>query len=77
MGDMTSEWDLTDRLWRARRRHDHIDAVLRQEGTTWQLRFFRNDRLFLTWPYLDRTTAVAEAHRRLRELQRAGWTAHW
>jgi hypothetical protein len=69
--------DLTARLWRARRRHDHLDALLQQEGASWRLQFFRNDRLLLTWSYPDRETARAEARRRLHELQRAGWTVHW
>ena len=69
--------DLNSRLWRARRRHDHLDAVLRPEGSQWRLQYYRNDRLLLTWNYPDRDTARAEARRRLRELQRAGWTVHW
>jgi len=32
------------RLWRARRRHDRIDVVLRSIGTTWVLEYIRNDR---------------------------------
>jgi len=33
------------RLWRVRRRHDHIDALLRQRGEICDLRFTRNDRV--------------------------------
>ena len=69
--------DLTGRLWRARRRHDHLDAVLRTEDGEWRLQYYRNNRLLLSWSYPDRDAARADARRRLRELQRAGWTVHW
>ena len=69
--------DLADRLWRLRRRHDHIDAVLRKRGAQWELRFLRNDRLILTRRYERRDLADAEAGARLRDLQRAGWNTHW
>ena len=65
------------RLWRVRRRHDHIDAVLRELGPIWELEFVRNDRVFLMWRYPDRASAATEADARLRDLQRAGWTSHW
>jgi hypothetical protein len=73
---MTSEV-LGVRLWRARRRHDHVDAVLRQDGAGWLLQFFHNDRSLLAWPYPDPESARAEAAERLRALQRAGWNVHW
>jgi hypothetical protein len=60
-----------------RRRHDHIDAVLREVGSVWELSFLRNDRPFLMWRYPDRASAAAEADARLRDLLRAGWTSHW
>jgi len=76
------------RLWRVRRRHDHIDAVLSHGSSNfevrtsksdrpWTLEFLRNDRPFLAWRYNDREEAVAEAGARLQELLRAGWTSHW
>lgn len=75
---MTSEvFTLSDRLWRARRRHDHVDAVLKQDGSVWTLQFFHNDRQMLTWSYPDAESARAEAASRLRALQRAGWNVHW
>ena len=69
--------DLTDRLWRLRRRHDHIDAVLRPDGTGWELQFLRNNRVLLRRRYPTRELAHAEAAGRLRDLQRAGWNTHW
>ena len=65
------------RLWRARRRHDRIDAVLRCIGTTWVLEYWRNDRHMVTRRYETEMKARAEAQARLEELQRAGWVDHW
>jgi hypothetical protein len=66
-----------ERLWRARRRHHHVDAVVRAQTSGYELLFFHDDRLIVTWPFGDRDTAVAEAGSRLRDLQRAGWNVHW
>jgi hypothetical protein len=68
---------LTNRLWRVRRRHHHIDAVLRQTGSTWRLTFLYDDGELMTWRFDRRKAADAEASRRLADLQRAGWTVHW
>jgi hypothetical protein len=65
------------RLWRVRRRHDHIDAVLSEAPAAWTLEYLRNDTAFLVWRYPDRASAIAEADGRLQELLRAGWNAHW
>jgi len=69
--------DVDVRLWRARRRHDHIDAVLRRDGRAWLLLFLHNDRPMLGWRYPDDASARAEAAARLAALQRAGWNVHW
>ena len=69
--------DLQARLWRVRKRHDHIDAVLHETDDGWQLQFGRNDRPILVWRFPTQDEAQREADRRLRELQRARWTAHW
>jgi len=65
------------RLWRARRRHDYIDAIVTRHGPGWDLQFVRNDRPLLTRHHPTREAARAEADARLRELQRAGWNVHW
>lgn len=65
------------RLWRARRRQNRIDALLRRTGTDWELSFVRNDRLMVTRRYLREKAARSEAAERLRDLERAGWVSHW
>jgi hypothetical protein len=72
----TSE-DLSFRLWRARRRHDAIEARVVPEAGAWTLTFRFNDRRLLTWRFTTRAAACEDADRRLGELQRAGWTPHW
>jgi hypothetical protein len=69
--------ETAERIWRARRRHHHIDAVVRPHATACDLQFFHDDRLMVSWPFADRERAVAEAAARLKELQRAGWNVHW
>jgi hypothetical protein len=69
--------DLADRVWRARRRHHHIDALLRGRDGAWELVFRHDDRRMVTWSFADRATALDDAMQRLRDLQRAGWTLHW
>jgi hypothetical protein len=68
---------LERRLWRARRRHDHFDALLTQDGPHWDLALLRNDRPLVVFRFPNRAAAIADADRRLRELQQAGWTMHW
>jgi len=69
--------DLRDRLWRVRRRAHRIDAIVRQLSDGWELTFVRNDKPMLSSIFGTRSKAVSDADRRLRELQRAGWTVHW
>jgi hypothetical protein len=69
--------DIGERIWRARRRHHHIDAVVRPQDTSCELQFFHDDRLIVTWPFNNRADALEEAATRLKELQRAGWNVHW
>jgi len=65
------------RLWRARRRHDRIDAVLGRTGPDWVLEFSRNERPMLTRRHAREAPARAEAASRLQDLLRAGWTDRW
>jgi hypothetical protein len=65
------------RLWRARRRHDRIDAVLSKSASGWQLDFVRNERVIYSRRYDAEQPARDDAGVRLRELMRAGWIDHW
>ena len=65
------------RLWRMRRRHEHIDATLSVSGPPWELMFVRNRRPMLMWRFPDQGAARTEAEARRRALERAGWTSHW
>ena len=69
--------DLSDRLWRVRKRHDHVDAVLRATTRGWRLQFARNDRALIVWEFEHERDARDEAERKLKELQRVGWNLHW
>ena len=65
------------RLWRVRKRHDHLDAVLQDEGSACDLQYLLNDRPLVSWRFGDRDGAIADADSRRQELQQAGWTLHW
>jgi hypothetical protein len=65
------------RLWRMRRRDQHIDALLSVAGDAWLLTFERNGRAMLTWRYPAESSARDEADARRLALERAGWTSHW
>jgi hypothetical protein len=65
------------RLWRARRRHDHIDAVLTTETGGWSVEYYRNDRPLVSREFAGEDSAREDAAARLKDLQRAGWVVHW
>jgi hypothetical protein len=65
------------RLWRARRRHHHIDAVLAPSGPRWTLEYLRDDRSMVARDFSDEREARDDAAARLTDLQRAGWVVHW
>ena len=69
--------DLAHRLWRLRRRVDHLDASLRQTDAGWELTFALNDRRLMTSSFDTRVLAEADADARRKDLIRAGWTMHW
>ena len=66
-----------DRLWRARRRHDHIDAEIVATPAGCELRYLRNDRVMVVWRFDTPEAAADDARARLADLIRAGWTVHW
>jgi hypothetical protein len=67
------------RLWRVRKDHTWIDAQIasRPATTTTLLHFFLDGERVFSREFPTRALATAEAHCRLRDLQRAGWTTHW
>ena len=65
------------RLWRARKRHDAIDALLRVDPDGAELEYRFNARTLLRRRYESADLARDGADARLRELQRAGWNVHW
>lgn len=64
-------------LWRARRRHAHVDAVLAETPEAWTVQYLRNDKPLVTMEFTDERTARHHARTKLRELQLAGWMEHW
>jgi hypothetical protein len=68
-----------ERLWRVRKQHRHIDAILLTlaDSPGVELRYLRGDKLLVARRWPERGPAVEEATARLEELQRAGWTTHW
>jgi hypothetical protein len=66
-----------ERLWRARRRHNYIDALIQELPDGCVLEFRRNGKSLMTWHLESRAAASAEAMARLGDLQRAGWNDHW
>ena len=65
------------RLWRARKRHDHLDAILSPGHSGWELRYVLNRQLLLRRSYTSEAEARMAADATLRELQLVGWTIHW
>ena len=65
------------RLWRVRKDHTWIDAQLASGPNSIEVRFFLDGERVFSREFPTRALATAEADRRLRDLQRAGWTTHW
>ena len=74
---MTSTLGSSERLWRLRRRHHYIDAILQESVDGCTLEFRLNGKSLVTWRRENRKQASADAMTRLRDLQRAGWNEHW
>lgn len=65
------------RLWRVRKDHTWIDAQVASEPSAIEVHFFLGGEHVFSREFPTRALATAEAERRLRDLQRAGWTTHW
>lgn len=75
---MDEDARVAERVWRARKNHTWIDAQLRPSaGVSFELRFFYDGALVSSRVWPTREEAVADADRRLRDLQLAGWNTHW
>ena len=68
---------IAERLWRVRKDHTWIDAQLTSNPTATEVRFFLDGERVFSRAFPTRALATADAERRLRDLQRAGWTTHW
>jgi hypothetical protein len=67
----------TERLWRARKDHSWIDACVAREPAGVALLIRLEGEPIFTERFATRALAVEDAARRLRDLQRVGWTTHW
>ena len=65
------------RLWRVRKDHTWIDAQVSSGPLGVEVRFLLDGERALSRRFPTRALATADADRRLRDLQRAGWTTHW
>jgi len=67
----------TERLWRARKDHSWIDAQVTHAPVGVALVIRLDGTAIFAEVFATRALAVEDADRRLRDLQRAGWTSHW
>jgi len=67
------------RVWRLRKNSTWLDARLSDNAGNAgvELQFFRDNTLISSRRWPSREEAMADAERQLRELERAGWNAHW
>jgi hypothetical protein len=64
-------------LWRIRKKHAWLEALVASGPDTVELSFRLDGEPIFSRCFATRALAVADADRRLRDLQRAGWTTHW
>jgi hypothetical protein len=66
------------RIWRLRKQHQQVDALLREDsGAGVEMRFFYNGELTYSRRWPTRDDALSEANAKRAELEREGWTPHW
>ena len=65
------------RVWRVRKDHRWIDAQVTSARASVELRYCLDGEPIFARRFPTRALAVADAGRRLRESQRAGWSTHW
>lgn len=66
------------RLWRLRKRHQWVDAELRNlDDARVSLHLYYNGTLAYERQWDDQGLALQEASQRRQELEREGWIPHW
>jgi hypothetical protein len=68
------------RIWRLRKQHQQVDALLREDAggpAGVEIRFLYNGELTYARRWATRDDALSEANAKRAELEREGWTAHW
>jgi len=67
----------TERVWRVRKNHTSIDAILTDRDGGVEIQYFFGGEPVVSQRWPTRQLALTDAAARLRDLQRAGWTTHW
>ena len=65
------------RVWRARKRHDAIDAMLDVRAGDVRVTLLLNQRRLWRAEFADEAAAKLAVATKLKDLQRAGWNVHW
>ena len=65
------------RLWRARKRHDAIDAMLDVRKDDVRVTLVLNQRRLWRAEFETKAAAMRAVEAKLKDLQRAGWNVHW
>jgi hypothetical protein len=68
---------MAERLWRVRKNRTWIDARVTMGRAATEVHFYLDGERVFSREFPTRALATADAQRRLRDLQRAGWTTHW
>jgi len=66
-----------ERIWRLRKRHHQVDALLRVDEEGVEIRFLYDGTLTYSRRWPARAIALAHAAEKREELERSGWTMHW
>jgi len=65
------------RIWRLRKLHQSVDAVIHPIDGEIELRFLFNGELSFAQRCATRELALAVAAEKRAELEREGWSFHW
>jgi hypothetical protein len=67
----------SQRIWRLRKLHQSVDAVMHPIDDEIELRFLFNGELSFAQRWATRELALAAAAEKRAELEREGWSFHW